>query len=261
VDPAGIETYNGLSAKYEHRFSNGLYFLNSFTWSKALGNSEQSLETPPGQALANPQNIRNLAAERGPSTLDVTVMNTTSLIYQLPFGKGRRFGSSWNGLAQSVLGGWEINSINTANTGMPVNVTYTPSSANDVTGRIPDYRGEAVMRPDLVGNPAGASGAAKLDHYFNSAAFAIPSPSNPFGNVGRNAFRTLGFWQWDLGVDKNFPLPFREGMALQFRSEFFNVLNHTNFSYPDANVTDAAFGTIRSTYPPRQIQFALKLLF
>jgi hypothetical protein len=211
--------------------------------------------------VANPQNIRNLALERGPSSFDVEFVNTTSIVYDLPFGRSRTFGSNWNGFVDSVLGGWEVTTINTANSGMPVNVTYTPAAANDVTGRIPDYRGEAVMRPNLVGDPTGASGAASVDRYFNPAAFAIPSASNPFGNVGRNAFRTPDLWQWNLGVNKNFPLGFREGMALQFRSEFFNVLNHTNFGYPDANVTDAAFGTIRSTYAPRQIQFALKLIF
>ena len=261
VNPAGIGTYNGLSARFEHRFASGLYFLNSFTWSKALGDSEQALETAPGQPLANPQNIRNLAAERGPSSFDVKFINTTSLVYQLPFGKGRKFGSQWNGAVDAALGGWEMNTINTANSGMPVNVVYTPSAANDVTGRIPDYRGEAIMRPNLVGDPAGVGGSAMVDRYFNAAAFAVPSASSPFGNLSRNAFRTPDFWQWDLGVVKNFALPFREGMGLQFRSEFFNVLNHTNFGYPNATITDAAFGTIRSTYPPRQIQFALKLLF
>ena len=261
VNPAGIETYNGLSLRYEHRFKLGLYFLNAFTWSKALGDSEQPLETASGQAVANPQNIRNLAAERGPSSFDVTFIDTTTLVYQLPFGKSRRFGANWNGLLDAALGGWEVNTINTANSGLPVDVAYTPSSANDVTGRIPDYRGESVMRPNLVGSPAGATGAAMLNEYFNPAAFAVPSPSSPFGNEGRNSFRTPSLWQWDLAVNKSFALPFREGMALQFRSEFFNVLNHTNFGYPDANITDAAFATIRSTYPARQIQFALKLLF
>jgi hypothetical protein len=261
VNPAGIGTYNGLSARFEHRFASGLYFLNSFTWSNALGDSEQALETAPGQPLASPQNIRNLAAERGPSSFDVKFVNTTSLVYQLPFGKGRTFGSQWNGAVDAALGGWEINTINTANSGMPVNVVYTPSAANDVTGRIPDYRGEAIMRPNLVGDPAGAGGSAMVDRYFNATSFAVPSASSPFGNLSRNAFRTPDFWQWDLGVVKNFAFAFREGMALQFRSEFFNVLNHTNFGYPNATITDAAFGTIRSTYPPRQIQFALKLLF
>ena len=116
------------------------------------------------------------------------------------------------------------------------------------------------MRPNLVGNPAGATVAAMLNQYFNPAAFAVPSPSNPFGNEGRNSFRTPNLWQWDLAVNKSFALPFREGMGLQFRSEFY-VLNRTNFGYPDANITDAAFATIRTTYPARQMQFALKLLF
>jgi hypothetical protein len=261
VNPAGIETYNGLSARYEHKFAYGLYLLNSFTWSKALGNSEQPLEAGAGVTVANPQNIRNLVAERGPSSFDVEFVNTTSLVYDLPFGKGRQFGANWNGFVDAFLGGWEVNTINTANSGLPINVIYTPGAANDVTGRIPDYRGEAVMRPNVVGDPTGSSGAASVDRYFNPAAFAVPSASNPFGNLSRNAFRTPDFYQWNLGVNKNFALPFREGMALQFRSEFFNVLNHTNFGYPDSNITDTAFGTIRTTYPPRQIQFALKLLF
>ncbi|HEY3940595.1 MAG TPA: TonB-dependent receptor, partial [Bryobacteraceae bacterium] len=261
VDPAGFGNYNGLSGRLEHRFSGGFYFLNSFTWSKALGDSEQSLEVSAGYAVSNPQNIRDLAAEKGPSTFDVEFNNVTSLVYQIPFGKGRKFGSHSNGVVDSLLGGWEVNTINTANSGLPINVIYTPSAANDVTGRIPDYRGEAVMRPNLVGNPAGPSGPAMLDHYFNATAFAVPSASSPFGSVARNSFRGPDFFQWDLGVNKNFRLPFLEGAALQFRSEFFNVLNHTNFGLPDQNINDAAFGSIRSTFPPRQIQFALKLLF
>ncbi len=261
VDPAGQQNYNGLSARLEHRFSGGLYFLNSFTWSKSLGNSEQALEYASGYYQANPQNIYNLKAERGPSSFDVKFINVTSVVYQLPFGKGRKYGSSWNALVDGTLGGWEVNTINTANTGIPIDITYTPTAANDVTGRIPDYRGVAEMRPNLVGNPAGPSGPAKLDHYYNAAAFAIPIASAPFGNVGRNSFRAPGLAQWDLGVNKNFRIPAREGMALQFRSEFFNVLNHTNFGQPDPNISNASFGAIRSTLPARQIQFALKLMF
>ncbi len=261
VDPAGNNDYHGLSARLEHRFSGGLYFLNSFTWSKALGDSEQSLETAPGVGLANPQNIRNLAAERGPSSYDVKFINVTSLVYQLPFGKSRMFGSNWNGVTNSILGGWELNTINTWNTGLPINVYYTPGAANDVTGRIPDYRGEAILRPNLVGDPTGSSGAAMLENYFNKSAFAIPNSGAPFGNLSRNAFRTPNFAQWDFALNKNFAIPFREGMALQFRSEFFNLLNHTNFGYPTSDITSGSFGTIRTTYPPRQIQFALKFLF
>lgn len=259
VDPAGISTYNGFAARVEHRFTNGFYFLNSFTWSKALGDSEQALETASGQALANPQNIYNLKAERGPSSFDVQLINTTSFVYQLPFGRGRKFGAKWNQILDGFAGGWELNTINIANTGLPINVVYAPAAANDVTGRIPDYRGEAVMRPNVVGNPTDLRAGDPLNHYFDGAAFAIPSASAPFGNSGRNAYRTPNFNQWDLAVNKKFTI--REAMSLQFRSEFFDVLNHTNFGFPDATVTDAAFGTIRQTYPARQIQFALKLMF
>jgi hypothetical protein len=252
VDPAGFSSYNGLSARVEHRFAAGLYFLNSFTWSKALGNTEQALEVLSGQTVANLQNIYNLRAERGPSSFDIKLMNVTSVVYQLPFGKGR---------AHAALGGWEVNTIHSMNSGLPQNVFYTPAAANDGTGRIPDYRGLAVQRPNVVGNPTGASGAARIDQYFNKSAFAVPPSNAPYGNLGRNAFRTPGFWQWDLGVNKNFKIPAREGMAVQFRAEFFNVLNHTNFTSPNCDITSAAFGTIRSTYPPRQIQFALKLMF
>jgi hypothetical protein len=261
VNPAGQTSYNGLSARVEHRFAAGLYFVNSFTWSKALGNTEQALEVLPGQPVANAQNVYNLAAERGPSSFDVKLMNVTSVVWQVPFGRGRKFGTNTHSVIDAVLGGWELNTINSANTGLPINVVYTPSAANDATSRIPDYRGLAVQRPNLVGDPAGATGPARIDQYFNKAAFAIPSANAPFGNLSRNAFRTPDFWQWDLGVNKDFRIPVREGMRLQFRSEFFNVLNHTNFVAPNADITNAAFGTIRSTYIPRQIQFALKLMY
>ena len=261
VDPAGVSTYNALSARFEHRFSGGLYLLNSFTWSKGLGTSEQALETPSGYYQANPQNVYNLAAERGPSSFDIKFMNTTSIVYDLPFGKGRRFASHLNGVVDAVLGGWTLNTINSANTGIPLDVAYTPAAANDVTGRIPDYRGEAIMRPNVSGDTTGSSGPAQLDNYFNKAAFSIPPASGPFGNLGRNSLRALGYWQWDVGINKQFQIPAREGMYLQFRSEFFNILNRSNFGIPNTDITSAAFGTIRSTYPPRQIQFALKLGF
>jgi hypothetical protein len=260
LDPAGSNNYNGFSARLEHRFGSGLYFLNSFTWSKALGDSEQALESFAGYSVANPQNIRNLAAEKGPTSFDVEFMNVTSVVYELPFGKGRKFGAQWHPALDAILGGWELNSINTANTGNPINVYYSPSTANDVTGLTQDWRGQAFQRPNVSGHGISQSKAALINNYFAGYTFTTPPASNPWGNLGRNAFRAPGLEQWDLGVDKTFRLP-REGMGLQFRSEFFNVLNHTNFGLPNAVSTNAAFGTIRTTYPPRQIQFALKLNF
>ncbi len=154
-----------------------------------------------------------------------------------------------------------MNGINTANTGLPVNVNYNPSSANDVTGisQTADYRGPALLRPNVTGSAASQSTAQSLLTYFAGYTFTTPPASAPFGNLGRNAFRTPGLEQWDLGVNKSFRI--HESIRLQFRSEFFNVLNHTNFGVPNNISTSGAFGTITSTYPPRQIQFALKLLF
>ena len=259
LDPAGSNNYNGLSVRLEHHFSHGLYFLNSFTWSKALGDSEQALESFPGYSVANPQNIRNLAAEKGPTSFDVKFMNVTSVVYQLPFGTGRTFGAHWNPVLKALLGDWELNAINTANTGNPINVYYSPSAANDVTGLTQDWRGEAFLRPNVTGSSISQSNSALINNYFAGYTFTTPPPSAPFGNLSRNAFRTPGLEQWDLGVDKNFHVT--ERANLQFRSEFFNVLNHTNLGLPNPVTTNSAFGTIRTTFPARQIQFALKLMF
>jgi len=260
-NPAGSSDYHGLSVKVERRQSAGMYLLNSFTWSKATGNSEQQLETHPGVTVANPQDIRNLAAEWGPSSYDVKLANVTSVVYNLPFGRGRRLGDAWSGAVNTILGDWQISGVNTANTGEPVNVIFNPSSDIDPTGRISDFRGANSMRPNLIGDPSGSSGAARLDNYFNRTAFQLPTASQPYGSLGRNAFRAPRFWQMDVALQKSIPIPVREGTEVQFRSEFFNILNRTNFRPPDANFSNASFGTIRSTYSPRQVQFALKILF
>jgi len=259
VDPAGINHYNGLSVRFEHRFAGGLYFLNSFTYGNAMGDSEQALEYYASYYEANPQNIHDLAAEKGPSSFDVRFINVSSIVYELPFGKGRKYGSSWNPILNGIAGGWELNTINTAHSGTPLNVFYAPSTINDNTGLSNDYRGQEFLRPNVSGSAASQSTAQMLNTFFAGYTFTTPLATQPYGDLGRNAFRAPSFEQWDFAADKNFRI--RESMKLQFRSEFFNLPNHTNFGIPDTKTTDTAFGTIRSTYPARQIQFALKLLF
>ena len=116
-----------------------------------------------------------------------------------------------------------------------------------------------MMRPNVQGSSISQSKGQLINTYFAGYTFTTPPANNPFGSAGRDAFRAPGLGQWDFAVNKAFRI--REGINLQFRSEFFNVTNHTNFNIPDSRITDAAFGQIRSTYPARQIQFALKLLF
>jgi hypothetical protein len=261
VDPVGQNNYHGLSVRVEHRFSRGLYLLNSFTYGKAMGDSEQALEYYSASSVtgANPQNIQSLAQEYGPSSYDVKLINVSSIVYNLPFGKGRQFLGSMNPVLDAVLGGWQLSTMNTANTGTPINVFYTPSTASDVTGLTAEYRGEAFQRPNVSCGGTNQSMAQSLLTYFAACAFTTPAASAPFGNLSRNAFRTPGLEQWDLAINKDFR--FTESMRVQFRSEFFNVLNHTNFGPPNPISNSTAFGTITTTYPPRQIQFSLKLLF
>jgi hypothetical protein len=257
VDPAGTDHYNGLSARLEHRFGNsGLYFLNSFTWGVAIGDSEQALEYYAGYVEANPQNIHDLAAEAGPSSYDVKFNNVTSIVYDLPFGKGRQMAAHMNPVLDGILGGWELNTINTAHTGTPLNVYYSPATANAVSGLSNDYRGEPFLRPNVSGSSATTS---IVNNFFGGYTFTTPPVNDPFGDLGRNAFRTPGFEQWDMAADKSFRI--REAAKLQFRSEFFNLPNHTNFGIPNTNYGSSSFGTIRTTYAARQIQFALKLIW
>ncbi|MGB6430204.1 MAG: TonB-dependent receptor, partial [Candidatus Acidiferrales bacterium] len=259
VDPVGNNNYNGLSFRAEHRFTGGLYFLNSFTWGKALGDSEQALEYYAGYVEANPQNIHDLSAEYGPSSFDVKLNNVTSIVYQLPFGRGLRYGSKMNRGEDAALGGWELNFINSAHTGTPLNVYYGPTSTESVSSLTNDYRGEPFLRPDVTGSAVSQSTAQMLKTYFAGYTFTIPPINTPFGDISRNDFRTPGLEQLDFSLDKTFQIT--EGIRLQFRSEFFNVMNHTNFGIPNTQTTSAAFGTITTTYPARQIQFGLKLLF
>lgn len=267
VDPVGFNHYNGLSVRFEKRFSNGLYVLNSFTWGNSMGNSEQALEQAPGQTIANPQNIRNLAAETGPSSYDVKFNNVTSVVYQLPFGRNKKFLANANRIADLAVGGWEINGINFANTGIPLNVFYAPSAANDVTG-LPtnsEYRGTAILRPNVTGPVPGLTRTQSIAAYFGptigaaGSVFSLPTPDAPFGNLGRNAFRAPGYEDWDLSVNKNFN--FSERIRLQFRSEFFNLLNHTNLGIPNQQANSTSFGSITGAFPARQVQFAMKLMF
>ena len=171
---AGTSHYNGLSARVEHRFGHGLYLLNSFTWGRAIGDSEQALEYYAGYVEANPQNIHNLGAEAGPSSFDVQFNNVTSVVYQVPFGKGRKYGSNWNPAIDAVLGGWELNTINTAHTGTPLNVYYTPATAYATSGLSNDYRGEPFLRPNVTGSSVSQSKSQLINTYFAGYTFGVP---------------------------------------------------------------------------------------
>jgi Carboxypeptidase regulatory-like domain/TonB dependent receptor/TonB-dependent Receptor Plug Domain len=269
VLPAAFSNYHALQVKFERRFSKGLYILNSFTWSKAIDNVSQVLEEPAGNT-GTPQNLFDLAADRGLSPYDQPFNNTTSLVWELPVGKGRAFWSEMPSVLNAFVGGWTLTGINTMASGQTVNFRYTPSP---VTANLPSFIGGIALRPNLVGNPILPKDERTIDRYFNTEAIRLPSVNQPFGNSGRNIGRGDSFYQFDFGLQKNFALPFiNEASKLEFRTEFFNLFNKTNFGAPNGSangirfengilVDGGAFGQVRSAAPARQVQFALRLSF
>src|SRR5205085_1648799 len=132
--------YHALQVRLERRVTSGLLFLNSFTWSKAIDNSSGSLENANGNAIG-PQNPRNLAAEKALSMYDQPFTNVTSLVWQLPLGKGKKFFASSSKAVNAVVGGWELTSVSNAFSGQPINIIYSPTAAFQVNSISADFRG------------------------------------------------------------------------------------------------------------------------
>ena len=260
----GFANYHALQIKTERRFSDGLYLLNSFTWSKAMDNAAGHLEASFGDNSRG--NIKNLANDKGRSNYDQPFNNTTSVVYDLPFGKGRKFASGIPTAVDYVIGGWRTTLINSLTSGLPANLTYGPASAFQVGSSL-TYRPNQLLT-DLY-TPEGQRDPS---NYLNILGVAVPTDrSQPFGNAGRNTVRGPNFWQADLGLHKSFPV-WRESTRLEFRMEAFNLFNRTNFQVPNTSASDIRivngapaaggnYGRITSAFPARQIQFALKLLF
>ncbi|MBC7928139.1 MAG: TonB-dependent receptor [Bryobacteraceae bacterium] len=248
---AGFLNYHALQVKLEKRFSGGLYFLHSFTWSKAIDNASGHLETSNGDNSR--VNIRNLPAERGLSGYDQPFTNITTVNYEIPFGRGRKFGSDMNRFLDTAIGGWRVVAINTVTSGQPVNLTYNPSAQLSVSGA-PTYRA------NITGDPLVPESSRTVQNWLNRDTVQLPTdPRFPFGNAGRNIVRGPDFFTLDLGLHKQFRI--WESHALEFRAEAFNTTNRTNFNPPNSNRSAGAFGQLQSTLPARQVQFALKYLF
>jgi hypothetical protein len=145
--------------------------------------------------------------------------------------------------------------------GEPLNLSYGPALAAQVSQTLPDWRGGISYRPNLSGPVLTPEGQRSIDNYLNPLTVVAPTdPSQPFGNAGRNIARSYPLYQLDLGLSKSFRLP-GESTALQFRAEAFNLFNHTNFKNANTNRSGAGFGQVRATFQARQIQFALRLSF
>jgi hypothetical protein len=248
----GRGDYHALQLKVERRYTRGLYLLNSFTWSRARDNASGHLEVQNGDNSR--VNFRDLDSEFGTSGYDQPLNNTTSFVWELPFGKDRRYANSLNPVVEGVLGGWRVVGINTMTSGVPINLSYSPAAAFQVSG-LPTYR------PNLTGDPLTPGDQRTVSNYLNPATVEIPTDrSQPFGNAPRNAVRSNAFYQFDLGLHKTFGL-WREQTRLEARIEAFNVFNRTNFGPANGNRSSSSFGAISTTFPARQIQLGVKLYF
>ncbi len=234
----GNSIYHALQTTMNKRFEKGLTLLANYTWSKMIDDASNDGGNP-----TNPFDIRN---QRGPSDLDRTHRFVGSFVYELPKL------TSMPTLVRQILGGWETNGI----------VTLVSGSWMTIGSGVDNSRSAVNLdRADLVGDPFLDTSRPRgelVQRYFNTSAFTV-NALGTFGNSGRNIIRGPGDATVDAGISKNFII--REGMRLQFRSEFFNFFNRVNLGNPNTNASAAQFGRITGAGSPRVIQFALKFMF
>ena len=263
VHDGGNGIYGALSAKVTHRFGNGVSLIGNYTWSKAIDDTS-GIRTQGFDTLF-PQNSDCIRCERGLSSFDVRHRLVTSLLYELPFGRGKAVDIQ-NSFVNAVAGGWQTGGIITMQTGVPgtLSIGGVDNAATSDGG---------YDRPNSTGVDVFASNRTP-SRWLNPAAFT-EAPPGFFGSVGRNTIEGPGIFGFDMEVHKAFHMPFRESHTLQFRLEAFNVLNHPNWGMPNLNILSGAafpgqpgtnahqnFGVVNGTQTAmRQMQIGLKYSF
>lgn len=251
----GTADYNGLEVALKRRYSKGLTYQISYTFSKNLSNFVDNLT-----GGSTPEYAYNYNLERSYSPFDQTHRFVASGIYSLPIGKGGMILNN-DSVVSRVIGGWQLNGILTLETGIPFTVTTT-----DTTDTGPNH----ASRANCIGNaysgattnPAMLVGSTATGFYINPAAFQIPALGT-LGTCAPRNFHGPGIENLDTSLFKIFA--FTEHYKLEFRSEFFNIFNHPNFANPSSSFTTSGLGSFgkifSTTTDPREIQFALKLYF
>ena len=256
LEALGTGAYNSLQIKANKRMSRNLTFIAAYTYGHNIDNGPAPFDL--GKNHNQPQDPFNLQAEIASSDFDVRHTFVFSSSYTLPFGKGQAHGADWSTAENAILGGWQLNGIFTARTGLPFNVIQNGNN-----------QAAPGLRPNLVANPVLPKGQRSVQEYFNIDAFCVPKPNNTcpalgpngIGDAGRNLLNGPGLVNGDFSIFKNFPI--KESMTLQTRFEFFNVTNTPHFGNPAGDLSQTgSFGEIRSLAAgPRVIQFAAKFLF
>jgi hypothetical protein len=261
IEGIANSSYNALEASLKKRFSHGLSFLASYTYSKSIDDASSfnmtgSAAKPVAGENDLAQNPFDVNAERGRSLFDARNRLVLSYQWSLPFWKEP------HGWYQHAFGDWQLNGIVTMMSGTPF--TVFDSTDFSVQGSAPEISGFFSNRPNVVPGQNPNSGPRTPSAWLNRAAFQqiIQDPNSPvqqFGTAGRNIAQGPGYADWDFSLFKNIRVT--EGKEFQFRAEFFNLLNHPNFRLPDSDISSPTFNQILEALAPRQIQFALKFMF
>jgi hypothetical protein len=245
ADFNGNSSYEAMVARYHHRTRNGLDLRFEYTFGKALNDHFEG--------GANEEQVANCReCDKGPASFDVKHRAVMSLIYQLPFGRGRQFGQGMPAPVNFVAGGWSVTSIATFATGAPFDIT-----APNTTGY-----GNVTHRANRVcgGQSESLEDSVRTNgfQWFDTSCFVAPL-SGYYGNSARNVLYGPGTHNWDIGIQKFFPI--HEELRLEFRGEMFNAFNHAQFNAPNSSVVGSTFGLINSARAPRLVQFAMRRLF
>jgi hypothetical protein len=255
IEDVGKANYNSLQLKAETKSSHGVYAIIGYTYSRAYDDGlSDGLGTPYGATYFPLPNWQNL--DWALSQINVNNNFTASIIYDLPFGKGKKFGNSLSKPANLIVGDWELTVIEKAESGFPVFVYDSNGSTSGVN--FMNANGQALIRPNQVCNPN--SGPNTLAEFFNTSCFVAP-PAGELGSANRSPLSGPNFINTDFSVIKHFPVT--EKIKIEFRAEMFNLFNHAQFALPNSDIgSPATFGTINSTVGnPRLFQFGLKLAF
>jgi len=265
ISNQGASSYDGMLVSLRKRFSHGLQFDANYTWSHSIDNGSSVVNTVSGGLVCD---LRDLRVCRGDSDFDIRHLFNANFIYELPFGRGRAFGSGVSGWVNQIIGGWEITGIFGARSGLPFSTTTTafPVGFNFNSPAAQNLRNAPALRPTIHDDPR--TGAIQ---FFRDPTVVF-NPSSPttgvlrfphHGEIGnRNFLRGPGFWNLDTALMKNWQMPWSESHSLQLRWEAFNLFNHNSFGLPALGITGATFGQITTTASaPREMQFALRYSF
>ena len=255
---AAHSNYHSLQARLQHRFSHGFTLLSSYAYSKSIDNGS-GVRTTDGDPLTPMDPNNSLWRDRGLSAFDFRHRLTNSFLYELPFGKGRKFGID-NAVANAMFGGWQVGGILTFQAGFPFSAFCGPGNIQNGAG--------GWCAPDAIVGQNGNDGPKTVGQYFNTSAFVDRLGQNPaaitdfrFGTGGRNTLIGPGIAGLDASINKAFA--WNEGRhKVDLRGEFFNLPNHANFSQPGSTLRTPTYGVISSTrIDSRQIQIALRYSF